>query len=51
MSHPLGLELQLIVSHVTWLLGNKVMPSGKAKSSPNPWAISPAPYNSHKNIN
>ena len=42
---PLELQLKIVVSHLTWVLGTKLQFSGKATSALNHWAIiSQAPY-------
>lgn len=51
VSHPLQLNLEMIVSHLTWMLGTKFRPPGRTGSSLSPWAISPAPYHSYEHTN
>lgn len=41
---PLELELQVVVSHLVWVLGIKLRSCGRAVHAPNFGAISLAPY-------
>lgn len=40
---PLELELQMVVSHLMWVLQTEPRSSAEAASAMNNWAISPAP--------
>lgn len=44
VSDSLELELQAILSHLTWVLGIKFQSPEKAVDSLNPWAFSPFPH-------